>query len=229
MHIAFLNPQGNFDAADSYLTEHPDFGGQLVYVKELAQALARKGVRVDIVTRLIDDPDWPEFSEPVDYYPEYQDLLRILRVPCGDDPAFLPKESLWPRLPGLVEQLLTMYGDRRPDYLTGHYADGGYCAVLMQQATGVGFTFTGHSLGAQKLDKSGMNPANAAELEQRFNFSNRIAAERLARFFAASVELMQVLARACGHDHLGKFAADDLTTFKRDMAELTGVAYGGVA
>ncbi len=56
-----------------------------------------------------------------------------------------------------------------------------------------------------------------------------IAAERLARFFAASVELMQVLARACGHDHLGKFAVDDLTTFKRDMAELTGVAYGGVA
>ncbi len=34
MHIVFLNPQGNFDPADSYLTEHPDFGGQLVYVKE---------------------------------------------------------------------------------------------------------------------------------------------------------------------------------------------------
>ena len=55
-----------------------------------------------------------------------------------------------------------------------------------------------------------------------------IAAERLARFFRASVELMQVLARACGHDHLGGFAVDDLTTFKRDMAGLTGVAYGGV-
>ena len=56
-----------------------------------------------------------------------------------------------------------------------------------------------------------------------------IAAERLARFFRASVELMQVLARACGHDHLGGFAVDDLTTFKRDMAGLTGVAYCGVA
>lgn|GEM_PF-4670272 len=33
MHIAFLNPQGNFDLADRYWTEHPDFGGQLVYVK----------------------------------------------------------------------------------------------------------------------------------------------------------------------------------------------------
>ena len=42
MHIVFLNPQGNFDAADSYLAEHPDFGGQLVYVKEVAQAMASK-------------------------------------------------------------------------------------------------------------------------------------------------------------------------------------------
>jgi hypothetical protein len=39
---------------------------------------------------------------------------------------------------------------------------------------------------------------------------------------------MQVLARACGHDHLRKFALDDLTTFDRDIAHLTGVPYGGL-
>lgn len=54
------------------------------------------------------------------------------------------------------------------------------------------------------------------------------AAHRLARFFAAAVELMQVMARAAGHRHLADFSTDDLTTFKRDMAALTGVAYGGV-
>ena len=54
------------------------------------------------------------------------------------------------------------------------------------------------------------------------------AAERLARFFEASVELMQVLARACGHTHLRDFRQTDLTTWKRDVAYLTGVAYGGV-
>jgi glutamate synthase domain-containing protein 2 len=53
------------------------------------------------------------------------------------------------------------------------------------------------------------------------------AAERLARFFAASVELMKLLARACGHVHLGEFRHEDLTTWKRDVAYLTGVAYGG--
>ena len=54
------------------------------------------------------------------------------------------------------------------------------------------------------------------------------AAHRLARFFQASVELMTVLARACGHRSLSDFTLDDLTTFDRDMASLAGVPYGGV-
>ncbi len=56
-----------------------------------------------------------------------------------------------------------------------------------------------------------------------------IAAERLARFFDAAVELMTVVARAAGHRHLSDFNASDLTSFKPDMCQLTGVAYGGVA
>jgi glutamate synthase domain-containing protein 2 len=55
------------------------------------------------------------------------------------------------------------------------------------------------------------------------------AAQRLARFFSAAVALMTVLARAAGHRHLRDFCIEDLTTFKTDMAQLTGVAYGGVA
>ena len=54
------------------------------------------------------------------------------------------------------------------------------------------------------------------------------SAAQLTNFFEASVELMQVMARACGHDHLSKFSADDLTTWKKDMADLSGVAYGGL-
>ena len=55
------------------------------------------------------------------------------------------------------------------------------------------------------------------------------AAGRLARFFGAATELMQVMARACGHDHLSGFNLEDLTTWKKDMAELSGVPFGGVA
>jgi len=40
---------------------------------------------------------------------------------------------------------------------------------------------------------------------------------------------MTVLARAAGHRHLNEFTIDDLTTFKSDIVQLAGVAYGGVA
>jgi sucrose-phosphate synthase len=179
MHILFFNPQGNFDDADSHWTEHPDFGGQLVYVKEVAMAMVEAGHKVDIVTRRIIDPDWPEFSATIDHYEGYEADLRILRIPCGGD-AFLAKEQLWEHMGEFVDGAVEFYGGDLPDFATAHYADGGYCAVLMQSLTGMRFTFTGHSLGAQKMDKLGMNRTNAAEMEQRFRFSRRIAAERLA-------------------------------------------------
>ncbi|MFT5506051.1 MAG: glutamate synthase domain-containing protein 2/nitrite reductase, partial [Gammaproteobacteria bacterium] len=55
------------------------------------------------------------------------------------------------------------------------------------------------------------------------------AAIRLERFLTASVDLMAVLARAAGHRHLNEFNIDDLTTFKEDIARLSGAAYGGVS
>lgn len=54
------------------------------------------------------------------------------------------------------------------------------------------------------------------------------SADQLARFFTSSVDLMKVMARACGHEALSEFNVDDLVTWKRDMADLSGVAFGGV-
>ena len=67
---------------------------------------------------------------------------------------------------------------------------------------------------------------------QKPNLVNRLvvekSAQRLKNFFEASVDLMKVMARACGHDHLSKFNICDLTTWKKEMAELSGVRFGGV-
>ncbi|MFQ5589026.1 MAG: glutamate synthase-related protein [Nitrospiria bacterium] len=63
--------------------------------------------------------------------------------------------------------------------------------------------------------------------ELRAKLDVETAAERLARFFGSCVELMQVMARACGHDHLNQFGLSDLTTWKRDMADLSGIAFSG--
>lgn len=54
------------------------------------------------------------------------------------------------------------------------------------------------------------------------------ASERLATFFRAATDLMGVMARACGHDHLNQFTPTDLATWDEGMARLSGVAYSGV-
>ena len=56
-----------------------------------------------------------------------------------------------------------------------------------------------------------------------------IAAKRLERFFVSATELMQVLARACGHRDLAHFSPDDITTWKAEMAALSGVRFAGLA
>jgi len=71
---------------------------------------------------------------------------------------------------------------------------------------------------------SGIATQNEA-LRQLLNVEQ--ASTQLARFFDASTELMQVMARACGHDHLNKFMKDDLATWHREMALLSGVKYSG--
>ena len=73
-------------------------------------------------------------------------------------------------------------------------------------------------------------PAGVATQDPKLRARLDVAAsaEKLARFLGASVDLMKVMARACGHDHLQKFNPNDITTWKRDMAELSGVRFAGV-
>ena len=54
------------------------------------------------------------------------------------------------------------------------------------------------------------------------------SASQLTRWFGASVHLMEVLARACGHSRLADLELRDLTTIDREIAALTGVRYAGV-
>ncbi len=64
-----------------------------------------------------------------------------------------------------------------------------------------------------------------ADLRQRLNVDK--SAGQLKNFFEASTELMQVMARACGHNALSHFNASDLATWHREMALLSGIKYSG--
>ncbi|WP_133510603.1 glutamate synthase-related protein [Candidatus Thiosymbion oneisti] len=73
-------------------------------------------------------------------------------------------------------------------------------------------------------------PAGIAtqRLELRKQVDPGVASKRLARFLESSVELMKLLARACGHRHFSQFSLRDLTTWKKEMSDLSGVRFGGV-
>ena len=218
MHIAFLNIQGNFDPQDRYWTAHPDFGGQLVYVKEVALALGRMGHDVDIITRRIRDPEWPGFEADLDGYPG-EPNVRIVRLPCGGD-RFLRKQELWPYIgPEWVPNLIDFYRreDRQPAATTSHYGDAGLAAAIWQQQGGPPYTFTAHSLGAQKLERLLIyNHAEIAGLDREYFFARRIAAERVAMNHAAYVITSTHQERRDQYSHLayaGAFENEDTDRF----------------
>ncbi|MFQ6608379.1 MAG: glycosyltransferase [Fidelibacterota bacterium] len=235
MHIAFLNPQGNFDPTDYGWTQHPDFGGQLVYVKEVALAMGEDDHRVDIITRQIDDTNWPEFAGRIDGYLGH-DNVRILRFPCGPL-HFLKKEDMWPYIYEWVNNILLFYENKPafPDIFTGHYADGGLAGAMILNERGKPYTFTGHSLGAQKMDKLIVGEEIFLEKVRHFHFDKRITAERLAMSSASRIITSTKQERMIQYGHHlyedavdtsdeGKFAVIppgvNLSIFARDLQDI---------
>ena len=170
----------------------------------MARKLGEMGHRSDILTRRIIDPAWPEFEDEMDSYPDHPGV-RILRIPCGPD-HFLTKEELWPYLGQWAEGVARFYRSEGawPDLWTGHYADGGLAAAWLEEASGVPFTFTGHSLGAWKLDsllQDAEEPAVLQEIDTRYNFGARIKAERIAISRAKNIVTNSVAERCEQYDH----------------------------
>ena len=80
-----------------------------------------------------------------------------------------------------------------------------------------------------RICNTNLCPAGIAtqDPELRARLDVEVAAQRLARFFESSVELMQVMARACGHDHLSGFSKTNLASWDREIAELAGIEWSG--
>ncbi len=89
-----------------------------------------------------------------------------------------------------------------------------------------------HAIGcvAARICNTNLCPAGVAtqkeDLRARLNVEQ--SAAQLTNFLRASTELMQVMARACGHAHLNQFVRDDITSWKKELAELAGIRYAGV-
>ena len=177
-HFCLISVHGLIRAEQLELGRDADTGGQVLYVVELARALAQQsGVgRVDLVTRLID-------SELVDdIYAQQTETLapnaQIVRVAAGDG-SYLAKEQLWDHLDSFADNLHDYYqrAGLRPDVIHSHYADAGFVGSRLSHLMGVPLIHTGHSLGRVKRRRLMASGLDSAAIDTRYNMARRIAAE----------------------------------------------------
>jgi len=111
--------------------------------------------------------------------------------------------------------------------------DADFCKALALGADGVAVANSAiQAIGCLGMRACHTNNCPVGIATQKTSLRARLivdeSAQRLARFFKSAVELMCVLSRACGHQRLSEFNREDLTTFKPDIASLSGVKYGGI-
>jgi len=146
LHICLISVHGRIRADRLELGLDADTGGQVLYVVELAKALAEQpGVaQVDLVTRRFTTPDNDDsYAQPIEPLSEN---AAIVRIDAGGE-AYLPKEQLWDHLDSFVDNLNDHYtaAGLTPDVIHSHYADAGYVGSRLSYLMGSPLVHTGHS------------------------------------------------------------------------------------
>jgi mannosylfructose-phosphate synthase len=164
--ICMLSVHGYVDAKP--ILGKTDTGGQVTYVLELAKALAKRNIKVDIYTRKFQHKKTVE---------NVTRNVRIIRIPCGGD-KFIPKERLLPYLDTFVnnmERFIRKEG-LKYDIYHSHYWDAGYVAMKLTERINYFFIHTFHSLGAWKKEQMG---GPSRKMERLYNFKKRIKWEKI--------------------------------------------------
>lgn len=188
LYILMLSVHGLIRSHELELGRDADTGGQTTYVVELARALSRHRdvVKVDLLTRLIDDPQVSsDYAQPEE---SLSDGARILRLPFGPK-RYLRKELLWPHLDQMVDRCLHFLRHQGilPDLIHTHYADAGYVGHQLSLLLGIPQVHTGHSLGRPKRERLLASGRKEQAIERQFNLSRRISVEEAILTHAALV------------------------------------------
>lgn len=187
-YIVLISIHGLIRGDNIELGRDADTGGQITYVVELAKELAKSEHvwRVDLMTRLIEDPkvssDYAKQQEKIG------DNAYIIRFPFGSK-RYLRKESLWEHLESFVDQSLQHFRQirRLPTVIHSHYADAGYVGAALSNLLEVPLIFTGHSLGRVKQQRLLEKGKSAEAILREYNIAHRIEAEEKALSAASLV------------------------------------------
>jgi sucrose-phosphate synthase len=178
LYICLISVHGLIRGGELELGRDADTGGQTKYVVELARALAacEEVARVDLLTRLVDDPQVSaDYAVPIEALDGGARIVRIAAGPAG----YIAKEQLWEHIDGFVDGAIDFLRaePRLPDLLHSHYADAGYGGSRIAHILGIPLVHTGHSLGRVKRGRLLASGLDADAIEQRYNMSRRIEAE----------------------------------------------------
>lgn len=166
--VCLLNPQG-------YVVYPPplgktDTGGLTLYILQVAKALGKKNIKVDIITRKFDNlPDEEQLW----------DNVKIIRIPAGSN-NFVQKEKLYELMPEMVENLMVHIEKKRKKYdvIHSHYWDGGYAGLLLAKMLDIPHIHTPHSLGKLKKIEMAVDKLPVQKLKPMYRYHVRIAIEQ---------------------------------------------------
>jgi sucrose-phosphate synthase len=188
LYILLVSIHGLIRRKNLELGRDADTGGQTKYVVELATTLAKhpQVEKVDLVTRLVDDPKVSsDYAQPVEIL---SDKAQIVRLACGPR-RYLRKEVLWPHLDTFADELLRYIRKigRVPNIIHTHYADAGYVGCRVAGWLGTPLVHTGHSLGRVKQQRLLEQGSKPEIIEEHFHINTRIEAEEITLGGAALV------------------------------------------
>lgn len=129
-----------------------DTGGHIAFILGEMRALARHpGVeRAEIVTRLFEEPGLDAVHAR--HREEIEPGLIVSRIDSGNR-RYLAKEELAADRPAFLAALLKDLAarERLPDLVHAHFADAAGIAAAIEDAFGIPYVYTAHSLGMDKL------------------------------------------------------------------------------
>ena len=140
-----------------------DSGGMTIYVRELAEAMAKHGVRTDIFTRATGSP--PGITE-------LSPLVRAITISAG--PGSLPKTQL-PAFVGEFTEGISAFTTAegiRYDAIHSHYWQSGLAAKALVEGWDVPFVHSHHTLA--RVKNSHLAPGDTPEPEVRIDGEDEV-------------------------------------------------------
>lgn len=188
MYLFHISLHGLIRGQNVELGRDSDTGGQITYVLNLLSTLSAdpRIKKLELATRGFTDPAYDAgYGQAEEIINEKCKIVRFF----DDEPLYLRKEALWPKLEILKEKMIThlQAQPKLPDAIHAHYADAGLLGSEISRALNIPFIFTGHSLGKTKQQAYRDLGWTEEKLEETFNIGKRIQAEEKALAAADAV------------------------------------------